>query len=419
MISTKRSLSFQVSCSYGPGRYDPEYEQKGRDYPLAYVRWTEQRNFDAVLDLMASGALDLKPLISHRFPIEQATQAYELLAGKEPYLGILLTYKKSENAESGLLESTVVLGKALHPAHGEPGSPVVGFIGAGNYAGRVLIPAFKKAGADLHCLASAGGVSGAHFGRKFGFSETTTDVSNLFASERVNTIVVATRHDSHAGFVLRSIEAGKNVFVEKPICLNLDELKEIEELYSKMATRGRSPLVMVGFNRRFAPQVQKIKQLLAGTKQPKSFIMTVNAGPIPSDHWTQDPGLGGGRIIGEACHFVDLLRFLAGGPIVEHRAAYLQQDGPRDNAIFTLAFLDGSIGSIHYLANGHRSLPKGKTGGILRGASAAVGQFSETQRLRLAGFQENEPLAAGQGAGGLRGRFSASRSRRQTKPDSI
>ena len=178
---------------------------------------------------MASGALDLKPLISHRFPIEQATQAYELLAGKEPYLGILLTYKKNEDTESGPPENTVLLGKGLHPAHGGPGSPVVGFIGAGNYAGRVLIPAFKKAGADLHCLASAGGVSGAHFGRKFGFSETTTDVSNLFESERVDTIVVATRHDSHAGFVLRSLEAGKNVFVEKPLCLNLDELKEIEE----------------------------------------------------------------------------------------------------------------------------------------------------------------------------------------------
>ena len=384
----KKELSFQVSCSYGPGRYDPEYEEKGHDYPLAYVRWTEQRNLAAVLDLMAAGALDVKPLISHRFPIEQATQAYELLAGKEPYLGILLTYKKNEDVESEPPESTVVLSKGLHPAHGGPGSPVVGFIGAGNYAGRVLIPAFKKAGAGLHCLASAGGVSGAHFGRKFGFSETTTDTSNLFESERINTIVVATRHDSHAGFVLRSLEAGKNVFVEKPLCLNLDELKEIEELYSKMTSRGRSPMVMVGFNRRFAPQVQKIKELLAGTRQPKSFIMTVNAGPIPSDHWTQDPALGGGRIIGEACHFIDLLRFLAGEPIVEHLAVYLQQNGPRDNAIFTLGFLDGSIGSIHYLANGHKSLPKERLEVFCGGRALRLDNFRKLKGYGWPGFRK-------------------------------
>ncbi len=384
----KKELSFQVSCSYGPGRYDLEYEQKGHDYPLAYVRWTAQRNFEAVLDLMASGALDVKPLISHRFPIEQAAQAYELLAGKEPYLGILLTHKDSREAESESPQSTVVLNKDPHPARGKPGSPVVGFIGAGNYAARVLIPAFKNAGADLHCLASAGGVSGAHFGRKFGFSETATDVSSLFESERVNTIVVATRHDSHAGFVLRSLEAGKNVFVEKPLCLKLDELKEIEELYSKMASRGRSPMVMVGFNRRFAPQVQKIKELLAGTKQQKSFIMTVNAGPIPSDHWTQDPALGGGRIVGEACHFIDLLRFLAAEPIVEYRAVYLQQNGPRDTAIFTLAFLDGSIGSIHYLANGHKSLPKEKLEVFCGGRTLRLDNFRKLKGYGWPGFRK-------------------------------
>ena len=410
----KKELSFQVSCSYGPGRYDPEYEEKGHDYPLGYVRWTEQRNFEAVLDLMASGALDLKPLISHRFPIEQATQAYELLAGKEPYLGILLTYgehrsevrgQRSEDGSRGTedgekrsevrgqrseggSERTIRLRPDASPSEGPNAAPVVGFIGAGNYAGRVLIPAFKKAGADLHSLASAGGVSGAHFGRKFGFSETTTDVSSLFEGERVNTIVVATRHDSHAGFVLRSIDAGKNAFVEKPLCLNLDELKEIEELYSKTASRGRSPMVMVGFNRRFAPQVQKIKELLAGTRQPKSFIMTVNAGPIPWDHWTQDPGLGGGRIIGEACHFIDLLRFLAGGPIVEYRAAYLQQNGPRDNAIFTLAFMDGSIGSIHYLANGHKSLPKERLEVFCGGRVLRLDNFRKLKGYGWSGFRK-------------------------------
>ena len=389
----KKELSFQVSCSYGPGRYDPEYEQKGHDYPLAYVRWTEQRNFEAVLDLMASGALDVKPLISHRFPIERAPDAYELLTGKEPYLGILLTYGEQgtedgrRRTEDGS-ERTIRLRPDASPFKGTNPAPVVGFIGAGNYAGRVLIPAFKKAGAGLHSLASAGGVSGAHFGRKFGFLETTTDANSLFAEERIDTIVVATRHDSHAGFVLRSLEAGKNVFLEKPLCLTPDELGQIQELYSGLSDQGRAPLLMVGFNRRFAPQVQKIKELLAGTGQPKSFIMTVNAGPVPSDHWTQDPGLGGGRIVGEACHFIDLLRFLAGAPIVQYRAAYLQQNGPRDNATLTLAFLDGSIGSIHYLANGHKSLPKERLEVFSGGRVLRLDNFRKLKGCGWPGFRK-------------------------------
>ncbi len=383
----KKELSFQVSCSYGPGRYDPEYEEKGHDYPLAYVRWTEQRNFEAVLDLMASGALDVKPLISHRFPIERAPEAYELLTGKEPYLGILLTYGTG-CAEAPETPHTVRFLPGVHSTPIVPGAPVAGFIGAGNYAGRILIPAFKKAGAMLYSLASQGGVSGVHYGKKFGFSETTTDINHLLENENINTVVIATRHDSHADFVMRSLEAGKNVFVEKPLCVNLDELKAIENLYSGIQSRGKAPLLMVGFNRRFAPQVQKIKDHLAGAKQPKSFVMTVNAGFIPSDHWTQDPASGGGRIIGEVCHFIDLVRFLAGGPIVEYRAVYLQQNGPRDNAIITLSFSDGSIGSIHYLCNGHKSLPKERLEVFCGGRVLKLDNFRKLKGYGWPGFRK-------------------------------
>ncbi len=356
----KKELSFQVSCSYGPGRYDPEYEEKGHDYPLAYVRWTEQRNLAAVLDLMASGALDVKPLISHRFPIEQAPEAYELLTGKLPYLGIVLTYGNGDLDSGAKMRGhdTIRLKQGADSAALPGQIPCGGFIGAGNYAGRILIPAFKKAGAVLYGLASLGGVSGVHFGKKFGFLETTTNADNLFENEQINFIVIATRHDSHAGLVSKALLAGKNVFVEKPLCLNLDELAEIQDIYSRISSESSSPIIMVGFNRRFAPQVQKMKELLAGVKQPKSFIMTINAGAIPAEHWTQDPETGGGRIIGEACHFIDLLRYLCGQPIAGCKAAYLGRNALKDNAALMLTFEDGSVGSVHYLSNGHKSLPK-------------------------------------------------------------
>jgi predicted dehydrogenase/threonine dehydrogenase-like Zn-dependent dehydrogenase len=386
----RKEITLQISNSMGPGKNDPMYEEKGLDYPIGFVRWTEKRNMEAFIDMLAQEKVDIEPLISHRFSIEEATQAYELLAGKKPYLGILLTYGKGDidNGAKMREHDRIQLKQGADSTALPDGIPCAGFIGAGNYAGRTLIPAFKKAGAIMYSLASLGGVSGVRLGKKFGFLETTTNADNLFENEQINSIVIATRHDSHAGLVLTALRAGKNVFVEKPLCLNLDELSEIEGIYSGISSESRSPIIMVGFNRRFAPQVQKIKELLAGVKQPKSFIMTVNAGPIPSDHWTQDPALGGGRIIGEACHFIDLLRFLAGGPIVEYRAAYLQQNGPRDSAIFTLAFLDGSIGSIHYLANGHKSLPKERLEVFCGGRTLRLDNFRKLKGYGWPGFRK-------------------------------
>jgi predicted dehydrogenase/threonine dehydrogenase-like Zn-dependent dehydrogenase len=351
----QKELSFQVSCSYGPGRYDPAYEEGGQDYPVGFVRWTEQRNFEAVLHLMASGQIDVAPLITHRFPLERAVDAYALLTSGEPSLGILLEHPVARVGSAQPAEGRTVL---LAPAAPAQAKGSIAFLGAGNYAGRVLMPAFQKAGAQLHTVVSAGGVSAAHFGRKFGFMKASTDASEVLVDVAVDTVVIATRHNVHARQVLAALRAGKHVFCEKPLCLTLEELGEIDA-----EARGRpSQRLMVGFNRRFAPQVVKMKFLLGAVAEPKNFIMTVNAGAIPSVHWTQDKAVGGGRIVGEGCHFIDLLRHLAGASIVGYRVVPLDRHPALqvtdDKVTITLEFADGSVGTVHYLANGDKGLPK-------------------------------------------------------------
>ena len=354
-----KELSFQVSCSYGHGRYDPNYEENGQDYPVGFVRWTEQRNFEAVLDLLSDRLVDVKPLISHRFDLDQAVQAYALVGGAEPSLGILLRYPSAlEQPEPGLRKPTVSLGQARPAA----GKATVGFIGSGSYATAVLIPAFKAAGVRLKTVASAGGVSASHAGRKFGFEQATTATAELIADTELDAVVVATRHNSHAHLVCQALGTGKAVFVEKPLALTLEELAQVEAAYADALAQGRKPLLMVGFNRRFAPQTVKMKALLAGLDVPKAMLRTVNAGAIPAGHWTLDREIGGGRIIGEACHFIDLLRHLAGSPIIGMHATPLG-GAPGlanlgDSATLTLNFADGSVGTVHYWANGHKALPK-------------------------------------------------------------
>ncbi len=374
----EKELSFQVSCSYGPGRYDPAYEEGGHDYPIGFVRWTEQRNFEAVLDLMASGALDVAPLISHTFPLERAEDAFALLTSDTPSLGILLEYQP-DNAPERLAQRTVPLGPAL-----QPGKASVAFLGAGNYAGRVLIPAFKAGGAKLRTIVSGGGVSAVHFGAKHGFAEASTGDAEALEDKNVDTIVIATRHNVHARQVLQALRAGKHVFCEKPLCLTLDELSGIET----EAVARPNQLLMVGFNRRFAPLVVKIKALLAPITEPKSFVMTINAGEIPPNHWTQDPLVGGGRIIGEGCHFIDLLRHLAGAQIVSHHAIALGAHPGvpirGDKVSISLAFADGSAGVIHYLANGHKGFPKERLEIFVAGR---VLQLDNFRKLRGWGWQ--------------------------------
>jgi predicted dehydrogenase len=388
----EKELTFQVSCSYGPGRYDPAYEEGGHDYPFGYVRWTEQRNFEAILDMFADARLCVRQLVTHRFPFEKAKEAYSLLTSSEPSLGILLQYLEGQEHQAAeeLLEKTVSLQRApVYVRSCARSMPVVGVIGAGNYATRVLLPALKKTGVVLKTVVSSRGVSGIHAGRKFGFQETTTDSTRVFADKEIDAVVIATRHDSHAYFVCQALAAGKHVFVEKPLALNSKELDAIEASYS---SRTHSQLVlMVGFNRRFAPQTQKMKMLLESIQEPISFIMTVNAGWLPADHWTQDPYLGGGRIIGEGCHFIDLLRFLAGHPITMVQATRLGDassvNGQGDTASFVLQFTNGSFGVVHYLANGHRAFPKERLEVFCAGRVLRLNNFRRMRGYGWPGFK--------------------------------
>lgn len=380
----EKELSFQVSCSYGPGRYDPAYEEKGQDYPIGFVRWTEQRNFEAILDLMASGQVDVKPLITHRYAFENSPEAYDLLTQDKSALGILLKY---ESDPAGRLQRQVSL---------QPGSvsfdalrPVVAFIGAGNYASRILIPAFKAAGAQLHTICTAGGVNSVIHGEKAGFATASTDVDAMMLDSAVNTVAIVTRHSSHARFVCRTLDAGKHVFVEKPLAITRDELDVVKASYERAQQHGARHL-MVGYNRRFSPQVRKMKSLLASVREPKSFIMTMNAGAIPADHWTQDPAVGGGRIIGEACHFIDLMRFLAGCEITSVQARRMG-DSPgvavtEDKAVITLGFADGSFGTIHYLANGAASFPKERVEVFAAGRVLQLDNFRKLKGFGWPGF---------------------------------
>lgn len=351
----EKELSFQVSCSYGPGRYDKNYEEKGQDYPFGFVRWTAQRNFEAILDLISTGQLDVKPLVSHRFSIEQAKSAYDVVGGAEPSLGILLAYPFIDDKyETQLKKRTLSLSPRVSELKRDRQADklVVSCIGAGNYASSVLLPAFHKSKVSFRTLACVGGVSGVHIGKKFKFSSATTDTKEVFSDTAISTVVIATRHDSHADFVIDALTANKHVFVEKPLAMSLEQLVRIERAY----TSSTNSILMVGFNRRFAPQILKIKSLLDPIHEPKEFIMTINAGSIPSSHWAHDVMEGGGRILGEACHFIDLLRFLAGRVIEKYWVTEPVLSGGSTTII--LRFEDGSTGTIHYVTGGHKSFPK-------------------------------------------------------------
>lgn len=395
----EKELSFQVSCSYGPGRYDPAYEDNGHDYPIGFVRWTEQRNFEAVLDLMAAGALQVEPLISHRFDLAEGADAMALLTSDEPSLGILLDYPQPPADEDPV--RTVRLSAAEAAAAPAPGTGSVGFLGAGNYASRVLMPAFSAAGAKLHTVVSGGGVSAVHFGKKFGFEQAATDPAEVYADDAIDTVVIATRHNVHAQQTLIALRSGKHVFCEKPLCLTHEELAEIEE---ELAERPQQQL-LVGFNRRFAPQVVKMKALLDSVDQPKSILITVNAGEIPADHWTQDPQVGGRRILGEACHFIDLAKHLAGHPITAHAVTMMGRHPAvaiRDDKVsLTLEFADGSVATILYLANGHKAFPKERVEVFADGRVLQLDNFLKLKGWGWSNFTKMNQLKQDKGANAI------------------
>ena len=353
----KKEITFQVSASYGPGRHDSFYEDEGNDYPVGFVRWTEQRNFEAVLDMMSSGVLDVKSVITHRFDIENAIDAYSLLDNPDA-LGIVLNYPSQ--SQEALTKSKIKL-NAQAPKIINSSIPCVGFIGAGNYASRILIPAFKEAGVVLDTLVTSSGISGVHHGNKNQFVTASTETKDLWINDKINTVAIVTRHDAHAQQVLEALKSGKNVFVEKPLALTLNDLDMIDKAYHD-ANKSNTIRLMVGFNRRYAPHIVKMKELLNSHKSAKSIIMTINAGAIPTEHWTQNSLIGGGRIIGEACHFIDLMRHLIGHKIKGFTATMMGNtpgiELREDKTSITLSFEDGSFGTIHYLANGGSTFPK-------------------------------------------------------------
>lgn len=368
-----KEAEFVVSCSYGPGRYDPEYEERGHDYPAAHVRWTEQRNMQAVLDLMGAGQLDLSQLITHHFPIAEAESAYRLIeTGSEPYIAIVLDYPAPDARP---VDRCIQLRTA--PADGKIG---IGCLGAGNFARMVLLPAIQHTGAlQPRILCSASGLSAVHSGQKLGFEKATAEENEVFHDAGVKAVFILTRHDQHARQVIEGLRAGKHVFVEKPLALTVEEIAEIESVLA--AAPEPKPLVMVGFNRRFSPAAVQVKQFFASVYDPLTVSFRFNAGPIPADHWTQDEIIGGGRIIGEACHAIDLATFLTGSPPVRVFAESIGgASAPAitdDQCFITLRHANGSVSSIGYLAGGDKAFPKERVEVLGGGRLAVIDDFRE------------------------------------------
>jgi len=383
----QRELTLKVSLSYGPGRHDPEYEEHGHDYPPAYVRWTEGRNIEAFLDLIASQRIDVKPLITHRFRIEEATAAYKLISGStaEKYLAVLLNYD-TEGEVSRRIENPSVIKKAA----AADGRVRIGLIGAGGYAQKILLPNFKAAGAEFCSIASASGVSAHDVGTKYGFASFVSDAASVIDDAQTNLIVIATRHGSHAELTTLALARGKHVFVEKPLALNDAQLDRVLEAASQ--SEGA---LLVGFNRRFSPLAVRAKEVFQNRQSPLSIVYRVNAGRIPREHWTQDPDEGGGRIIGEVCHFIDLMQFLTGSaPKTVYAEAIGAAQGSvicEDSVFITLQFGDGSNGVIAYLAEGDASLQKEHIEIFAEGKTFVIEDF-RSARLYAAGREKKETV---------------------------
>jgi predicted dehydrogenase/threonine dehydrogenase-like Zn-dependent dehydrogenase len=373
----EKELDFRISRSYGPGRYDVAYEQKGRDYPIGHVRWTETRNMEAFLQFVAEGKLDLPALITHRFPIEQGTRAYDLIMGatREFFLGVVIVYPE---AEAGVVPK---LAEKIAVADRQPsvGSIGVGMLGAGSFAQNTLLPALKAVpGISLIGVCNATGARSRNAAEKFGFSYCSNSESELLRDQQIQAVIIASRHHLHASQALAALRAGKAVFCEKPLCLNEGELAALVS----EAARGNAPLLMVGFNRRFAPMAVRMKLFLSEIKEPLAIHYRVNAGYIDRDHWVNDPEIGGGRILGEVCHFVDFLCFFAGESPVEVGCQAVGNAGrySMDNIVATLKFANGTLGTISYLANGDKSASKERVE-VFGGGSVAI--LEDFRRLEL------------------------------------
>lgn len=373
----EKEIHFQVSRSYGPGRYDPAYEERGVDYPYGYVRWTEGRNLSAFVELLASGQVDVKPLITHRFAIDSAADAYALITGKaqQPYMGVLLAYPQDQAQPA----SRRVELRPATPALA--GAPRLGVLGAGNYASAVFLPNVQAVGgAERIGIASASGMSARTAAQRYGFRYASSSEQQVLEDPEVNLLAILTRHNQHARQVMAGLRLGKPVFCEKPLAINNDELAEIA---AELAKPG-CPLLMVGFNRRFAPFAVKLKSFLSGTGEPLAMHYRINASALPLSHWQHDPIVGGGRIIGEGCHFIDFLTYLVGSAPQSVYAVALPDRGQyrQDNVTATFTFADGSIGTVSYLANGDKSFPKERVEVFSGGRVAALDDFRTLELVK-------------------------------------
>jgi polar amino acid transport system substrate-binding protein len=382
----EKELDIRISCSYGPGRYDDQYEIKGIDYPAGYVRWTENRNMQAVLDLMAQRKLLVSPLVTHRFPVQQALKAYDLITGKtnDRSIGIVIEY--GGDAPKNIARRVTVNDRKTTPV----GKPVVGFIGAGNFAQAYLLPTLKQAKVGLKGVATSGSVNAKSVAKKLGFEYCTTDPAEILADNDINTVFVATHHDTHARFVQEALKHGKHVFVEKPLSINRSELQELSEQYRESSNR----VLLVGFNRRFSRAFTSLKAFFGKTGEPYVMTYRVHAGTLPIKHWLQDEKQGG-RIIGEACHFIDCMTFLADSLPVQVYAESLSSPNVNvkssDNVNVSIRFADGSVGNLLYLTNGDNSLPKEYLE-VYSGGKTAVLRNFESLDLYGAGKKKSKSL---------------------------
>ncbi len=394
----KKELQLKISCSYGPGRYDPTYEEEGQDYPYGYVRWTENRNMEAFVKLLENRSVDVQPLVTHVFDIEQAEKAYEIVTGKisERHLGILLKYP--ESLETHPVEAVP------QAATGPRATPGIGFIGAGSFAQKFLIP-FAQRGGDLLSVVTSRGITAKSVGEKFRFRTHSTDAHHVLADPAVNTVFIATRHDTHAAFAVAALEAGKNVFVEKPLALREDELAQVLEV----ASRQSDCRLLVGYNRRFSPLARQAREVFRRVSGPLLINYRVNAGFLPKEHWTQTEQ-GGGRILGEVCHFVDLMQFLTGSEPVDVHAVSVASDNAQmpdhDNVVISLRFRNGSVGQISYIACGDKLLSKERIEIFGGGQSFVIDDFrlgehyaaGSRRKLKLSGKGHQEEVEAFLGA---------------------
>jgi predicted dehydrogenase/threonine dehydrogenase-like Zn-dependent dehydrogenase len=383
-----RELSLTISMSYGPGRYDPDYEEHGNDYPLPYVRWTEKRNIESFLDLVARQRVNVNRLISHRFPIEDAERAYQLISGviDEPYLAVVLNYDL--NAE---IRRRVKLNDSATARKTDVGVSL-GVIGAGGYVPTMLLPHFKTAGVSFRSIATASGVSAHDVGKRFGFAYAVSSAEEVLDDTEVNLVLVGTRHDLHAELAIQALNRNKHVFVEKPLALNEAQLSDVLDAAGKSAGR-----LMVGFNRRFSPLARQLRDFFAGRNHPLSMLYRVNAGRIPKEHWIQDSVQGGGRIVGEVCHFVDFMVFLAGSlptsVFAESVSANNEKMVDADSVLITLRFEDGSNGTISYLSEGDRTLAKERIEVFGGGRTFVLDDFREATSYKN-GREERTTLRA-------------------------